>query len=102
MANLKELRAYTKKYKIRVINAMTRLAENAFFIQKREKGYEKKSIQQIVLEICSLTDGATMSAKKDALVNLGGFMATNEWDVYEEARNLVVVYEGLHTYGGLA
>jgi tyrosine phenol-lyase len=90
MANLKELRAYTKKHKIRIIHDMTRVAENAY------------SIKQIVLEICSLTDGATMSAKKDALVNIGGFLATNEWNVYEEARNLVVVYEGLHTYGGLA
>jgi tyrosine phenol-lyase len=102
MANLKELRAYTKKHKIRIIHDMTRVAENAYFIQQREKGYNKKSIKDIVFEICSLTDGATMSAKKDALVNIGGFMATNEWDVFEEARNLVVVYEGLHTYGGLA
>lgn len=102
MSNLKELRAYTKKHKIRIIHDMTRVAENAYFIQQREKGYNKKSIKEIVLEICSLTDGATMSAKKDALVNIGGFMATNEWDVFEEARNLVVVYEGLHTYGGLA
>lgn len=102
MANLKELRAYTRKHKIRIIHDMTRVAENAYFIQQREKGYNKKSIKEIVLEICSLTDGATMSAKKDALVNIGGFMATNEWDVFEEARNLVVVYEGLHTYGGLA
>lgn len=102
MANLKELRAYTKKHNIRIIHDMTRVAENAYFIQQREKGYDKKKIKEIVLEICSLTDGATMSAKKDALVNIGGFMATNEWDVFEEARNLVVVYEGLHTYGGLA
>ncbi|MBP8032959.1 MAG: tyrosine phenol-lyase [Bacteroidia bacterium] len=102
MANLKELRAYTKKHKIRIIHDMTRVAENAYFIQQREKGYIKKTIKEIVFEICSLTDGATMSAKKDALVNIGGFMATNEWDVFEEARNLVVVYEGLHTYGGLA
>lgn len=100
--NLKELRAYTKKLGIRIIHDMTRVAENAYFIQEREKGYAHKTIREIVKEICSLTDGATMSAKKDALVNIGGFMATNEWDVYEEARNLVVVYEGLHTYGGLA
>lgn len=100
--NLKELRAYTKKNKIRIIHDMTRVAENAYFIQQREKGYEKKSVREIVKEICSLTDGATMSAKKDALVNIGGFLATNEYEVYEEARNLVVVYEGLHTYGGLA
>ncbi|HLP32303.1 MAG TPA: tyrosine phenol-lyase [Bacteroidia bacterium] len=100
--NLKELRAYTKKHGIRIIHDMTRVAENAYFIQQREKGYNTKSVKEIVKEICSLTDGASMSAKKDALVNIGGFMATNEWDVYEEARNMVVVYEGLHTYGGLA
>lgn len=102
MQNLKELRKYTSEQGIRIIHDMTRVAENAYFIQQREKGYEKAKIKDIVKEICSLTDGATMSAKKDALVNIGGFLATNEWDVYEEARNLVVVYEGLHTYGGLA
>ena len=102
MANLRELRAFTAKHGIRIIHDMTRVAENAHFIQKREAGYAQKSIREIVKEICSYTDGATMSAKKDALVNIGGFMATNEWEVFEEARNLVVVYEGLHTYGGLA
>lgn len=102
MKNLKELRSYTKKNGIRIIHDMTRVAENAYFIQQREKGYSGKSIKEIVKEICSYTDGATMSAKKDALVNIGGFMATNEWEVFEEARNMVVVYEGLHTYGGLA
>ncbi|MBL0132960.1 MAG: tyrosine phenol-lyase [Chitinophagaceae bacterium] len=102
MANLKALRAYTKRHGIKVIHDMTRVAENAYFIKEREKGYKDKSIRQIVKEICSYTDGATMSAKKDALVNIGGFLAVNDWDVFEEARNLVVVYEGLHTYGGLA
>jgi len=102
MKNMKELRAYTKKHGIRIIHDMTRVAENAYFIQEREKGYEKKTIRSIVKEICSYTDGATMSAKKDALVNIGGFLAINDWDVFEEARNMVVVYEGLHTYGGLA
>jgi tyrosine phenol-lyase len=102
MANLKELRSYCKKHKIRIIHDMTRVAENAYFIQQREKGYEKKTIAEIVKEICSYTDGATMSAKKDALVNIGGFLATNELDTYEKARNLVVVYEGMPTYGGLA
>ncbi|MBS1977304.1 MAG: tyrosine phenol-lyase [Bacteroidetes bacterium] len=102
MKNLKELRAFTKRHGIKIIHDMTRVAENAYFIQQREKGYEKKKIRDIVREICDNTDGATMSAKKDALVNIGGFMATNDWNVYEEARNLVVVYEGLHTYGGLA
>lgn len=102
MQNLKALRALTKKHKIRVIHDMTRVAENAYFIQQREKGYAHKSIKEIVKEINSYTDGATMSAKKDALVNIGGFLAVNDWDVFEEARNMVVVYEGLHTYGGLA
>ncbi len=102
MENLRSLREYTQRHGIRIIHDMTRVAENAYFIQQREEGYKQKTIAEIVREICSYTDGATMSAKKDALVNIGGFMATNEWDVYEEARNLVVVYEGLHTYGGLA
>ncbi|MFN8331270.1 MAG: tryptophanase [Saprospiraceae bacterium] len=102
LENLKALRTFTKKHKIKIIHDMTRVGENAFFIQEREPGYKNKSIREIVLEICNLTDGATMSAKKDALVNIGGFMATNDPKVYEEATNLVVVYEGLHTYGGLA
>lgn len=102
MQNMKDVRAFTKKHGIKVILDMTRIAENAIFIQQREKGYEKKSVKSIVKEICSYTDGATMSGKKDALVNIGGFLAINDKDVYEEASNLVVVYEGLHTYGGLA
>ena len=102
MKNLKELRALTGKHGIRIIHDMTRVAENAYFIQQREKGYEHKKIKDIVKEICSYTDGATMSAKKDALVNIGGFLAVNDWDVFEKARNMVVIYEGLHTYGGLA
>lgn len=100
--NLKALRKFTSKYGIKIIHDMTRVAENAFFIQQRESGYADKSVKEIVKEICSLTDGATMSAKKDALVNIGGFLAINDWEIFEEARNLVVVYEGLHTYGGLA
>ena len=100
--NLKELRALTNKYKIRIIHDMTRVAENAYFIQQREKGYAHKSIGEIVKEINSYTDGATMSAKKDALVNIGGIIVINDREIYEEARNMVVVYEGLHTYGGLA
>lgn len=102
LANFKEVRELTNKHSIRIIHDMTRVAENAYFFQQREKGYKNKSIAEIVLEICKLTDGATMSAKKDALVNIGGFLAINDWQLFEEARNLVVVYEGLHTYGGLA
>jgi tyrosine phenol-lyase len=102
LANLKALRELTAKHGIRIIHDMTRVAENAWMIKLLEPGQAERSVAEIVKEICSLTDGATMSAKKDALVNIGGFMATNEWDVFEEARNLVVIYEGLHTYGGLA
>ena len=102
LENLRALRALTNKYGIKIIHDMTRVAENAWFIKMREKGYENKSVKTIVKEICSLTDGATMSGKKDALVNIGGFLALNDKDLYEEASNLVVVYEGLHTYGGLA
>jgi len=100
--NLRALRELTAKHGIRILHDATRVAENAYFIQQREPGHANRSCASIVHEICSYTDGATMSAKKDALVNIGGFLALNEWDVFEEARNLVVVYEGLHTYGGLA
>ncbi len=102
MGNLKELRDYCQQRNIPIIHDMTRVAENAWFIKQRETGYADKSVAEIVKEICSLTDGATMSAKKDALVNIGGFLALNDETVFEEARNMVVVYEGLHTYGGLA
>ncbi len=102
LENLKALRELTNKHGIRIIHDMTRVAENAYFIKKREPGYSDKSTAEIVKEICSLTDGATMSAKKDALVNIGGFLAVNDPEVFDKARNLVVVYEGLHTYGGLA
>jgi tyrosine phenol-lyase len=100
--NLRELRAFTKKHNIPIIHDMTRVAENAYFIQQREKGFENRCVADIVKEICSLTDGATMSAKKDALVNIGGILAMNNKKLYEAASNMVVVYEGLHTYGGLA
>lgn len=102
LQNMKDLRALTTKHGIRIIHDMTRVAENAYMIKLLEKGQEHRSTADIVKELCSLTDGATMSAKKDALVNIGGFLALNEWDIFEEARNQVVIFEGLHTYGGLA
>ena len=80
----------------------TRAIENAYFIKTQEKGYEDKTIAEILHELCSYTDGCTMSGKKDLMVNIGGFLALNDWDLFEEARNMVVLYEGLHTYGGLA
>jgi tyrosine phenol-lyase len=102
MANLREARALTQKYGIRIILDATRAVENAYFIQQREPGFCNKSAAEILLQICSLTDGCTMSGKKDALVNIGGWLGLNDPDLYEEASNLVVVYEGLHTYGGMA
>ena len=102
MANLKALRNWCDEHGIPIVHDMTRVAENAYFVQRRENGYHERSIASIVHEICSLTDIATMSAKKDALVNIGGFLAMNDPDLYRRACDLVVVYEGLHTYGGLA
>jgi len=102
LKNLKEVRALTNKYNIKIVHDMTRVAENAFMNQQYEEGYADKSVAEIVREICDLTDAATMSSKKDALVSIGGFLAVNDPDIFEQARNLVVVYEGLHTYGGMA
>lgn len=102
MANLKEVRNLTRKYDIPIIHDMTRVAENAYFIKQREEEYADTPIKDIVHEICSLTDGATMSAKKDALVNIGGFLALNDEELFKKAQNMVVIYEGLHTYGGMA
>lgn len=102
MANLREVRAWCDRHGIRLVHDMTRVAENAYFIKRREPGYADKTVREIVREICSLTDAATMSSKKDALVNIGGFLAMNDPEVYDQACNLVVVYEGLHTYGGMA
>ena len=102
MENLRELRSWCDKHKIMLVHDMTRVAENAYFIQQREAGYCNKSVKEIVFEICDLTDAATMSSKKDAMVNIGGFLAMNEESLYEKACELVVVYEGLHTYGGMA
>ncbi len=102
MANIKALRALCDKHGIKVYLDATRMMENSYFIQEREEGYAGKSIAEILTEFCSYTDAAWMSAKKDNLVNIGGWLAVNDWTLFEELRNLVVVYEGLHTYGGLA
>ncbi len=102
MGNLRELRSWCDKHGILLVHDMTRVAENAFFIQEREAGYQDKSVKEIVYELCALTHAATMSSKKDAMVNIGGFLAMNDESLYEKACELVVVYEGLHTYGGMA
>jgi tyrosine phenol-lyase len=102
MANVKALREFCDRYGIRLYLDATRMVENAFFIQEQEEGYKDKSIAEILREFCDYTDGAWMSAKKDNLVNIGGWLAVNDPSVAEKARNMVVVYEGLHTYGGMA
>ncbi len=102
LENLRQVRAWCDEHGVLLVHDMTRVAENAYFIQCREPAYRGTSIREIVHEICSLTDIATMSSKKDALVNIGGFLAMNDEKLYEKACALVVVYEGLHTYGGMA
>lgn len=102
MHNLRMVRELTQKHGIRIILDATRAVENAYLIQQHESGYGDKSVAEILHELCLYTDGCTMSGKKDALVNIGGWLALNDFDLYEEASNLVVVYEGLHTYGGMA
>jgi len=102
MENMRAVRKLADKHGIRVILDATRAVENAYFIKLREKGYARKSVAAILKELCSCTDAATMSGKKDLLVNIGGFLAINDAKLYDEARNMVVVFEGLHTYGGLA
>ena len=102
MQNARELRALCDRHGIPIMLDATRAVENAYFIQQREPGYAGKKIAEILREFCSYTDGCTMSGKKDALVNIGGWLALNDREKYDEASNLVVVYEGLHTYGGMA
>jgi tyrosine phenol-lyase len=102
MACVRDLRALCDQHRIRLFLDATRMVENAFFIQERESGYADKTIAAILKEFCSYTDGAWMSAKKDSLVNIGGWLALNDPELFEAARNLVVIYEGLHSYGGLA
>jgi len=102
MKNVRELRALCDGYGVPVLLDATRAIENAYFIQQREEGYRDKKVAGILLEFCSYTHGSWMSAKKDSLVNIGGWLALNDPDKFAEAQNLVVVYEGLHTYGGLA
>ncbi len=102
LANLHAVRAICRRSGIPIYLDATRAVENAYFIKVREHGQEGRSIEDILLEMCSCTDGCTCSAKKDALVNIGGFLCLNDDTLAEEARNQVVLFEGLHTYGGLA
>jgi len=102
MQNIRETKEVCKKYNIPLFIDACRFAENAYFIKKREKGYENKSLLEIAQEMFSYADGVTMSAKKDALVNIGGFLALNNEELAMKCRNLLIVTEGFPTYGGLA
>jgi len=102
LENVKALRELCNHYGIHIYLDATRMAENCYFIQEREAGYQDKPVMEIMTEFCSYTDGAWMSAKKDNLVNIGGWLAVNDHEVFDKARNMVVVYEGLHTYGGMS
>jgi tyrosine phenol-lyase len=102
MANARELKTLCDRHGIPVYLDATRMVENCLFIQEREDGYADKPIAAILKEFCSYTDAAWMSAKKDNLVNIGGWLAVNDEELFDKARNMVVIYEGLHTYGGMA
>jgi tyrosine phenol-lyase len=102
MANLRATSELCKKHGIPVMLDATRAVENAYFIQQREGGYEDKSVREILLEICSYSDGATVSSKKDNLVNIGGFLAVRDPELATRARAMLVLFEGLHTYGGMS
>ena len=102
MANIKEVRELTAKHGIKVFYDATRCVENAYFIKEREPGYQDRSIKSIVREMYSYADGCTMSGKKDCLTNIGGFLCMNDEDLFMAAKELVVVFEGMPSYGGLA
>ncbi|WP_121613089.1 tyrosine phenol-lyase [Mesobacillus foraminis] len=102
MKNLREVYHFCKSLGIDVMFDATRCVENAYFIKEREKGYENKSVSSILKEMFSYSDGCTMSGKKDCLVNIGGFLAMNDDELYARSRELVVVYEGMPSYGGMA
>ncbi|MBX2974805.1 MAG: tryptophanase [Ignavibacteriaceae bacterium] len=102
LKNIREVKEVCSKYRLPLFIDACRFAENAYFIKMREKGYREKSVLEISQEIFSYADGVTMSAKKDALVNIGGFLAMNDEDLAMKCRNLLIVTEGFPTYGGLA
>ena len=102
MKNMREVKALASKYSIPVFYDATRCVENAYFIKKREAGYQDKTIKEILLEMMSYADGCTMSGKKDCLVNIGGFLAMNDEELFIRSKELVVVFEGMPSYGGMA
>lgn len=102
MQNMREVYELCSYHGIDVMFDATRCVENAYFIKERETGYENHKIKDILKEMLSYSDGCTMSGKKDCLVNIGGFLAMNDEELYARSRELVVVYEGMPSYGGMA
>jgi tyrosine phenol-lyase len=102
LENLRATYALCERHGILVMLDATRALENAWFIQQREPGYSDHSVKEILLEICANSDGATVSSKKDNLVNIGGFLALRDPELARKARGLLVAFEGLHTYGGMS
>jgi tryptophanase len=102
MKNLRDVRTIAKKYHKPVLFDSARFAENAYFIKLREKGYENKTIKEIVKEMFSYADIMTMSSKKDAIVNMGGFIAMRDLELHRQASVFNIIYEGYITYGGMS
>ena len=100
--NMKGIRAIADKYNIPVIYDSARFAENAYFLKLREKGCENKTIKEIVKEMYSYADGMTMSSKKDAIVNMGGFIALRSEEIFKKATVFNIIFEGFITYGGMS
>jgi tryptophanase len=102
MANNREISRISRSAGIPLYNDACRFAENAYFIKLREPGFEDHSVADIAREIFSYADGCTMSAKKDAFANIGGFLCTNDAELAQKERNILILTEGFPTYGGLA
>ena len=102
LANIREVAEICREHDTPLYLDACRLTENAYFIKVREPGYAEKSVREIVREMCTLAEGCTMSAKKDAIVNMGGFLATRDAELAREEQNLLILTEGFPTYGGLA
>ncbi len=102
MANLREASKLSHKYGVKFIIDSARFAENAYFIRMREEGYANKDIRDIAREMFSYADGMTMSSKKDAIVNMGGFIAFRDEELFRQASTYNIMYEGFITYGGMS